>query len=250
MLTALIPARSGSKRVSGKNFRGLGNKALIDWTLEFALKSPQIDKIIVSLDEKCEVSKSLNLFHFDEIFLNMQQNSLFNVNGNLWVHKRTDESARDEARTIDVLREIYSPNDDLSGNLVVLQPTSPFRSFEEFASISKVFMESNASSCVSVAETTSPHPLKSFRIDKSGKFEDMNFDVDLLSTPEQKLKQYFHLDGGYYFIGLRKVIESGLFVDKDTVFFKREHPYTLNIDNRFDFQIAEYLVENNVVALN
>ena len=49
---AVIPARSGSKGLPGKNIIELCGKPLIAWTIERAKQSAFIDEIIVSTDSK------------------------------------------------------------------------------------------------------------------------------------------------------------------------------------------------------
>jgi len=51
-ILALIPARSGSKRVPNKNIRRLAGKPLIVYTIEAALKSKRINRVIVSTDSQ------------------------------------------------------------------------------------------------------------------------------------------------------------------------------------------------------
>jgi len=51
-LLAIIPARGGSKRLPGKNILNLVKKPLIAWTIEAALDSKYIDRIIVSTDSQ------------------------------------------------------------------------------------------------------------------------------------------------------------------------------------------------------
>ena len=48
---AIIPARGGSKRLPRKNVLDLCGKHLIAYTIEAALKSKYIDKVIVSSDD-------------------------------------------------------------------------------------------------------------------------------------------------------------------------------------------------------
>ena len=50
MLVALIPCRSGSKRIPGKNTKLLGGKPLICWTIEAAQRSGVFDRIAVCAD--------------------------------------------------------------------------------------------------------------------------------------------------------------------------------------------------------
>ena len=51
-LLAIIPARGGSKRLPRKNILNLAGKPLIAWTIDSALKSKYIDRIVVSTDDK------------------------------------------------------------------------------------------------------------------------------------------------------------------------------------------------------
>jgi CMP-N-acetylneuraminic acid synthetase len=48
----VIGARGGSQGLPGKNIKELLNKPLIAWTIEAALETPEIDKVIVSTDSK------------------------------------------------------------------------------------------------------------------------------------------------------------------------------------------------------
>jgi N-acylneuraminate cytidylyltransferase len=51
-IIAIIPARGGSKRIPQKNIIDLGGKPMIAWTIEAALKSRYISKVVVSTDNK------------------------------------------------------------------------------------------------------------------------------------------------------------------------------------------------------
>ena len=48
---AIIPARSGSKRLPKKNIKDFGGKPLICWTIEAAITSHNIDDVVVSTDD-------------------------------------------------------------------------------------------------------------------------------------------------------------------------------------------------------
>ena len=87
---AVIPARSGSKRCPGKNFREYRGKTLVDWAMDAAQGSRYIDTIKLSFDRD-----------------------------------RTPELCTDEALNEDVLRhhQAQTPHDWI----VLLQPTSPLR---------------------------------------------------------------------------------------------------------------------------
>ena len=52
MKIAIIPARSGSKRVKNKNIKIFNNKPMIAWPILAAKKSKLFDQIIVTTDSK------------------------------------------------------------------------------------------------------------------------------------------------------------------------------------------------------
>src|SRR2546429_9140148 len=47
-LLAIIPARKGSRRITGKNGRPLGGKPLVLWTIEAATRCTRLDRILLS----------------------------------------------------------------------------------------------------------------------------------------------------------------------------------------------------------
>jgi CMP-N-acetylneuraminic acid synthetase len=49
-VVGLIPARGGSKGLPGKNIKPLDGKALICWTIDAAIESKRLDRVIVSTD--------------------------------------------------------------------------------------------------------------------------------------------------------------------------------------------------------
>lgn len=49
---AVTPARGGSKSVHYKNLYLLGGRPLLAWPIECALKTPEIDRVIVSTDDE------------------------------------------------------------------------------------------------------------------------------------------------------------------------------------------------------
>jgi len=51
-ILAIIPARGGSKGVPRKNIRLLGNKPLIEYTIDAAIEASVFEKIVVSTDDQ------------------------------------------------------------------------------------------------------------------------------------------------------------------------------------------------------
>ena len=51
-ILGIILARAGSKGIKNKNIVKLGNKPLISWTIETAIKSKKITDLVLSTDSK------------------------------------------------------------------------------------------------------------------------------------------------------------------------------------------------------
>ena len=130
---ALIPARGGSKGIPRKNIKLFNSKPLIYWSIQTALNSNYIDRVIVSTDDEeiAEISKS---YSAEVPFL------------------RPKEIATDEspgiAPVIHALENI--PNVD---NLLLLQPTSPFRETKHIEEIFKLRSKLNSESAVSISSS-------------------------------------------------------------------------------------------------
>lgn len=105
MILGLIPARGGSKGIPGKNIKMIYGKPLIVWTIEKALKSDYLGKVVVSTDdlEIAEVAR----------------------NAGADVLMRPKELATDTASTLDVM--IHALTTFPADVITLLQPTSPCR---------------------------------------------------------------------------------------------------------------------------
>lgn len=107
---AVIPARGGSKRLPGKNVRDFLGKPLIAWTIEQAQNSSYIDTLICSTDD-AEIERISKMWGCK-------------------VLPRPSILATDEAQMHDVVLHAisFNRNHEL---VVVLQPTSPLRIWED-----------------------------------------------------------------------------------------------------------------------
>ena len=56
-IIAIIPARSGSKSIKNKNIVNLFGKPLIYYSINVAIKSKYISRVIVSTDSKKKIKK-------------------------------------------------------------------------------------------------------------------------------------------------------------------------------------------------
>ena len=120
----LIPARAGSKGLPGKNTKLLGGKPLINYSIEFAAKiKEEQDVICISTDDK-EVVKEAKKNGVEVPFI------------------RPAQLATDTSTTFDVILhalEFYKQQGRLFDTVLLLQPTSPFRTLSDFERLKEVF---------------------------------------------------------------------------------------------------------------
>jgi CMP-N,N'-diacetyllegionaminic acid synthase len=132
---AVIPARSGSKRIPLKNFKILGGKPLIAYTIEEALKSRHIQRIVISTDYG-DIDQFLQ--HYDR--------------SKLKIHRRPEALAGDLVTTEEVLLHILGQDWAVGVEYIVtLPPTTPFRSAKTIDGCIELFLNKKADSVLSIS---------------------------------------------------------------------------------------------------
>ena len=243
MITALIPARGGSKRVPMKNVRAVGGRALIDWSIDLAIQSKLIEKTIVSTDSVEIVTKSNNLEPYLEHFKSSPVGSLIEIVPGLIIHKRSPISSSDHSKTYSIVEEIFQISDVISEDLLLLQPTSPFRTSDEIVDLIKLKSETNADSIFSVSKAESPHPYKCFQVDENLRVS-LNEQIRVnLQTPEQELPNFYAPDGAFYLASKEFLKKEKAFINGSSTVFMRSGPRTINIDTELDLKFAQYVAD-------
>jgi CMP-N,N'-diacetyllegionaminic acid synthase len=138
---AVIPARSGSKRVPGKNLRYVGGRPLVEWTLDAALTCRSFDKVLVSSDSE-EVR---------ELALSAGADAMV---------PRPEEISSDTATSHDVaihaLQYGLGHGSASPDAICLLQPTAPLRTAAHVESALSLFRDFPAADCL-VSCTTVPN---------------------------------------------------------------------------------------------
>ena len=220
---AIIPARGGSKRLPRKNVLDLCGKPLIAYTIEAALKSKYIDKVIVSSD--------------DEEILNISSN--FGAD----IIKRPIDLANDTATTFDAIKHTIE-NVEKYDYIVLLQPTSPLRNEKHIDEAIELLEKKKADAIVSVCEMEHS-PLWSNTLPKDGSMSNFLKD-EILNKRSQDLDKFYRLNGAIYICKTEKLIENKSFFLKDNIFayiMNREN--SIDIDEEIDFKISEVLMDGN-----
>lgn len=128
----IITARKGSKRLSGKNTKLLNGRPLITYTIKTALQSKKIDTILVYSNDE-EILKLAEGYGVKSL-------------------KEPDYLAEDHIMPEVAIEYLLRQLNETYDAVVLLQPTSPLRTYEEIDKCIKMFFDGNFDSVVSVAQ--------------------------------------------------------------------------------------------------
>lgn len=223
---AVIPARSGSKGLPGKNIRQLIDKPLIAWSIEQALASKYISDVIVSTDSQ-EIADIAIQYGAQVPFL------------------RPAHLAEDHSATSDVLIHVInelSNNNQTYEYLFLLEPTSPLRETIDIdLAYEKLISTTNAKSIVGLSKVEAQHPVFCVSLDANDFLESANhFKV----VRRQDIKSSFFFDGSIYIseVGTYKKMKS--FYHDKCIGFVFPKWKSFEIDDLTDFIIVEALLKN------
>lgn len=220
---AIIPARKDSKGVPRKNIKELCNKPLITWTIEAALKSDSVSRVIVSTD--CEDIAEISRNHGAEVpFI------------------RPDELATDSSSSMSVVSHMINQLNLKSKNIIFLQPTSPLRTYLHIQEAYKKFIENDLESLVSITPVDK-HPYWSYKVVKNKLIN--FFEEDHSGIRRQDLPEAYALNGAIY-IFTQKFFESyNSFVSDESGYYLMDRYSSIDIDDDLDFKIAKLILEQN-----
>ncbi|HFP7636465.1 TPA: CMP-N-acetlyneuraminic acid synthetase, partial [Campylobacter coli] len=174
-ILAIIPARSGSKRLVDKNIMYLQEKPLIAWSIEAAIKSKFIDRVVVSTDS----------FKYADIAKNY---------GALVPFIRKGMLALDSTPTFDVIEDVikfYNSRQISYKYIILLQPTSPLRNEKHIDEAIELFFLKKANSIVSVCECEHS-PLWTNVLSSDGSMDNF-IKEDIKNLRSQDLPKYYRL---------------------------------------------------------
>ena len=224
-LLALVPARGGSKRIPDKNIRVLGDKPLIHWTIDTARQAAVFVDVLVSTDSPAiaEVARA---------------------RGALVPWLRPAELATDTATSMGVCLHAldwYEATHGTVDGLMLLQPTSPFRSAATIRRGVDLFRGHAAGSVVAFSPAAS-HPYWCYRI--QGNSLQPFMDGVVMPTRSQDLPPAHVINGALYVAGPSYLRRHGSFLGPQAVpLVMDDAREALDIDTEMDWAVAEALLQ-------
>ncbi|MDP3698722.1 MAG: UDP-N-acetylglucosamine 2-epimerase [Nanoarchaeota archaeon] len=221
-ILAVILARGGSKRLPGKNIKNLGRVPLIGHTIQAAVRSALIDKIVVSSDS-------------DEI---LKVSSRFPC----VVQKRPAHLAEDATTSQDSLRyvvtEFEKEQQEKYDLVVLLQPTCPFRKTAEIEKCIKKLVDNDADSSQTVALVKEKPELMFVEEGEKLVFQNKTafFNKSLRRT-------HYILNGAAYVVRKEVFLSTGNLYGEKNIPVIMSQDDSLDIDTYADWQVAEKILE-------
>jgi len=226
---AIIPARGGSKRLPGKNFKKLNGKPLVYHSIDKAIK--HFDQVIFTSDDEKMLKKARRKYFFKK---------------NIDIEKRPDHLSSDTSKVIDTVcyyfdQERYSEYDQIW----LLLPTCPLRGDEDIVK-AKCSLTREYDSILSITDYGFP-PTLGLNRDDGGLISDFHDSEPWKNnnTRSQDHPDVFRPNGAIY----------GSWRDSFSVnrnfYFGKVYGYymprdrSVDIDTELDFIIAESVLRNN-----
>ena len=211
----LIPARKNSKRLKNKNLLKIGNISLVERSLKFALSIENKNNIILSTDSNV-IRKFAKKYKI--IFLGLRPRQL-----------SSSSSTSADVCIYEVKRyeNYFKKKID---NIILLQPTSPFRSIKFFKKTFKIFKKN-------FLPTISVKSIYGEIIFKQKKNK-----TQLVSL----LKDHYKPDGNLYIIRKKDLFKHKSFiVNSCNLSFQKSKKNTIDIDNIYDLESANAIYKKN-----
>ena len=215
----IIPARKGSKRLKNKNFLKLNGKSLLEHTIEFAKTVNNSDCIIVSTDSKKlqKISKSYDVLC-------------------PWLRPKniSDDKSTSASVAIHALKWFQEKYKQPIDNVILMQPTSPFRKNKTYIN------------CLNLIKKYPNYSIATFQKNKRCKY---NFtDQNLVKLTKE---EYLAPNGNLYLIKSKNLLKyKSFYKPKIKGYLIKNKHEKLDIDNIYDYNLAKLYIKKNLYNKN
>lgn len=232
---AIIPARSGSKGVPGKNIKELNGQPLINYSIQAGLKSKYINEVYVSTDSK----------EYQDISISYGAKAPF---------LRPAEISRDLSTDFELMVHFLNwlkENDlEVPDFIVHLRPTTPLRSVRVIDSAIEYFLETKSTgTSLRSVHKMSESAYKTFQVSDEN-YLVSTFKNDPNLEASNRARQSFpdtFMGNGYIDILKTDLILNREMIHGDRVLSFETDP-VVEVDCLFDFSILEAMVKNDDTA--
>lgn len=224
---AIIPARGGSKSIPRKNVIPIAGKPLIAWTIESALRSQQLERVIVSTDDM-EIARIAREWGAEVPFMRPTTLAQDDTPGIAPILHAIEWLAQYQA---------YQPD-----YVMCLQPTSPLRTTEDIEAAIQLILQRQTDSVVSVT-SVEHHPYWTKKITGNGYLTNF-LDLDRLYTRRQDLPEVYALNGAIYLARRAILLKQQIWYTDTTSAYVMPQERSLDVDTRWDLYLTELILKD------
>ncbi|MBO6788929.1 MAG: acylneuraminate cytidylyltransferase family protein [Dinoroseobacter sp.] len=216
---AIVPARSGSKRLPGKNLIDFGGKPLIAWSVEAAKSSRYINEVLVSTDSVDIANAAISAgARFEEL--------------------RKPALATDTVPLIDVVADILQKRGNMPDFVVLLQPTSPLRTGKHIDEAIEVMGDQDA--VISVTKLDKPNEWSNTLPPDMSLAGFMAPSVQ--NRQSQDLSSRYALNGAIYVVRTERLLAERRFMLRNKIVaYEMSADVSVDIDTKLDLLVAKGL---------
>ncbi len=229
-ILCIIPARAGSTGLANKNIKNLCGKPLIEWTIDSALKSKMISKVVVSTDCNRVIKICGKKKYFNKIDIPFKR------------PKKISGKSSPISKTITHAINYYKKNGEKFDFIILLEPTSPIRFKNDIDNAIKKFLPNtnNFDSIVSIGEIkTNPYLLKYISKNKVKNL----FHIKKNNLNRQNFRKVYFPFGVIYLSKINTYLKNKTFYNKKTMFYKIKINQCFEIDDIYDFYCVEAIIK-------
>jgi CMP-N,N'-diacetyllegionaminic acid synthase len=232
-VVALIPARSGSERVPGKNIRPLAGHPLIAYAIATARQAGIFDRVVCSTDST-EIADVARTYGADVPFLRPAEYATATSPDIEWI-----------SYTLERLEDHY----DL---FAIVRATNPFRGPDTFRRGLEQLLRTPAADSIRAVERVKQHPGKMWIVEGRTMrplLDQSHLDVAWHAGQYQALPEVYVQNSALEIAWTRVVFATGTREGRTLAPFLTRDYEGFNVDDEEDWQRARSLVESRGVSL-
>jgi len=206
----------------------LSGKPLIAWSIEQALASRYIDRVVVSTESK-EIAAAAKKYGGEVPFI------------------RPAKLATSSSKITDVVihaLDFMKGKGSVYDLVMLLQPTSPLRRSKDIDAAIRLFFRKKANAIISVCFEEHP-PRWSNILNKNGEMRNFVKSTGI-EKRRQELPEYYRMTGAIYLIYTSSLRKNKKFLVNRTYAYKMPAERSVDIDKELDLNFAQFLNSRKV----
>tara|TARA_B100001057_G_scaffold500758_1_gene617630 strand:+ start:6118 stop:6813 length:696 start_codon:yes stop_codon:yes gene_type:complete len=227
-IICLICARGGSKGIKNKNIKFFFKKHLIEWTFKIAKSIKIFNNIYLSSDSK-KIIKIAKKYKIDVPFI------------------RPSKLARDKTKEIYVWKHMLKflkKTKNYPDILVVLPPTAPLRERKHVIYAINKFIKDKSDALITVKDPENNPYFNMVQVKKNNFVKIINDKKRFYRRQDAPI--VFSMSTICFVLKPDFILKNKNIFDGKVSIAKFEKKYSLDIDDKFDFKIAELIKKNKV----